>query len=585
MNMRRPFPVLLFLACACTSVLDDGQDSLGFKAVIEDTRTVLNGVKVYWQAGDELSVNGNKSTGINISSDRRYATFDLPALNPPYRAVYPASAVSGNKVVIPAAQTYTESSFDTSAALMLAYSQSSYLSFSHAVAYLKFNFEGDPGHPISRIELSSLGNEDMSGFFTFDTENIRLSGGGNSGKGVILNSASGIPFGVPVYVAVAARNYASGIKVRIVDPHGYFQDIRSPKAFDAQEGYVYRTSLKFIPSGTLLGGATGGVGEGGEVTFRNPVWSSGWPDPTVFPGTSPGSYVSFSTEGTSWKNYIYSKDLVHWTSSGKKLISSASNTAFKALYQQRWAPQYVYLAGSHRIYLSAVHAVSDGKGSGIAVFSSDRAEGPYEFLKVITWSLDTGIKDSIDPFIVSEGGKVWMVFGSTGGVHIVELASDGLSIADGASYKHIAGKDVNEDKTRMSCYEGSYLYRRGNWWYLFLSAGYYANSTYYLVVGRSTSITGPYKDINGVDLLEGKAPAILSTEPGNELVFGPGHNGEIITDASGQDYIFYHCHYKENAQQESSPRVLFLQRLFWDDDGWPYFETGHPLLEDRTPYL
>ena len=169
-------------------------------------------------------------------------------------------------------------------------------------------------------------------------------------------------------------------------------------------------------------------------------------------------------------------------------------------------------------------------------------------------------------------------------MHIVELNADGTAVAPGAVYKHIAGLSVEDDHSRSGVYEGAYLYRRGEWWYLFASGGYYANGSYKLVCGRSKNITGPYKDRNGKDMRQGKAPALLSTAPGNELVFGPGHNGEIVTDKTGQDYMFYHCHYRSSAAMEET-RTLFLQRLFWDDKGWPYFETGHPLLKDVAPQL
>ncbi len=322
----------------------------------------------------------------------------------------------------------------------------------------------------------------------------------------------------------------------------------------------------------------------GQKMFRNPVNMAHCADPTIFRGDSNGRYICFSTEHHTKKNYMVSTDLVNWKDSGKKLISSTGYADLCTIYRHRWAPQYAFIGGRHLLYLSAVHAEPSGKGQGIAVFSADAAEGPYHFEAMITESRETGIEDSIDPFVVEDEGKVWMAFGSTGGVHIVELAADGLSLAPGAKYKHIAGVEVIYDRSRKRCYEGSYLYKRGGWWYLFLSAGYYANASYYLLVGRSKKITGPYKDRNGVNLIEGQAPALLSTEPGNELMYGPGHNGEIFTDKTGQDYMFYHCHHRQSPNMEDKRR-LFLQRLFWDEKGWPYFETGHPLAQDVAPQL
>lgn len=82
---------------------------------------------------------------------------------------------------------------------------------------------------------------------------------------------------------------------------------------------------------------------------------------------------------------------------------------------------------------------------------------------------------------------------------------------------------------------------------------------------------------------DGYATMILRSEKEDEF-FGPGHNGEIFTVKEGRTFIFYHCHWKgTSASGHSStvwkgpayvPRPLFLQEIFWDDAGWPYFGNG-----------
>jgi len=318
--------------------------------------------------------------------------------------------------------------------------------------------------------------------------------------------------------------------------------------------------------------------------FNNPVWPENWPDPTVFYDAGTCNWLSFSTEGSGRRNYLVSKDLVTWQDGGRRLIAPSAYTLMASYAPHRWAPAYAYVGGRHRLYVSVVRTGTGGRDTRIVALGSDNIRGPYEFESVVTACEDSGIKDTIDPFVLEADGKVWMVFGSTGGMHILELTPDGTAPAPSAVYRHIAGLTDEEDRSRSGVYEGAYLYYRDGCWYLFASGGYYANHSYKLVCGRSKSITGPYKDRNGVDMRKGKAPALLSTEPGNKLVFGPGHNGEIFTDSTGQDYMFYHCHYRSSPGMEET-RTLFLQRLFWDDKGWPYFRTGHPLLEDTAPQL
>ena len=202
---------------------------------------------------------------------------------------------------------------------------------------------------------------------------------------------------------------------------------------------------------------------------------------------------------------------------------------------------------------------------------------------IVTDGRVTGICDTIDPEVVKdpETGKVWMFFGSVGKVHRVELTADGRALAPGAKYVHVAGLHVDDPKAhphRRRVFEGTYLHRRGGWWYLFASSGEYNNGTYAVLVGRARRITDDFTDRAGRLMKEGFAEKILSSRPGDRF-YGPGHNGEIFTAPSGRTYMVYHCHDREIAPYKPdgyNPRPLFLQEIFWDAEGWPYFETGRP---------
>ena len=58
--------------------------------------------------------------------------------------------------------------------------------------------------------------------------------------------------------------------------------------------------------------------------------------------------------------------------------------------------------------------------------------------------------------------------------------------------------------------------------------------------------------------------------------YGPGHNGEIFTTKNGETYMIYHVHegdYREDRnKRKSSPRMMNLQQIYWDDNGWPFFK-------------
>ena len=123
--------------------------------------------------------------------------------------------------------------------------------------------------------------------------------------------------------------------------------------------------------------------------------------------------------------------------------------------------------------------------------------------------------------------------------------------------------------------EGTYLYRRGQYWYAFVSTGEFNNDTYKLKVGRASRITDVFYDKNNVALTNGLGGTIILSTYSGGRYYGCGHNGEIFETKDGKTWMYYHCH--DRAVVSKLPnsityRPLFLQEIKWDSDGWPYFE-------------
>lgn len=317
------------------------------------------------------------------------------------------------------------------------------------------------------------------------------------------------------------------------------------------------------------------VTSGGQ-TFRNPVIDKSWPDPTVWTDGS-----RYYTICTGVRTIMASEDLVNWTDLKTVPLSDKALASAKAVGKKLWAPDVVEIGDRWMLYLTCYESA---EYCGISVFESESPTGPWEFIGKLTHSTENGIKDSIDPEVVvdPETGKVWLFFGSIGGIHRVELTSDGKRLADGAIFEHVAGLDVNTNPTRSRVYEGAYLHHRDGYWYLFASAGRYFDHSYGIVVGRSRTLEGTFTDKEGKKMSGGHASAILQSAPKDDF-FGPGHNGEIITDSNGQDYILYHCHHRTDGKDTG--RKTLLQRIYWDEDGWPRFDTGKPVIVEQMPNI
>ena len=313
----------------------------------------------------------------------------------------------------------------------------------------------------------------------------------------------------------------------------------------------------------LLIFATVAVAQAQEIS--NPIWRESWPDPTVWQAED-GNYYALCT---GLRRTLTSKDLFNWEVINSSVISPDTRGEMRDIARHFWAPDVVTIRGQRLLYITLYNSAKD---SSIGVLK-EVSPNNFEFHGVITRSTENGILDTIDPEVVvdEKRGKVWLFFGSIGKIHRVELASDGLSLKKRAKYIHVAGLSKKESRSRARVFEGCYMHRRNGYWYMFVSAGWYNDHTYKLLVGRSRKLTGTFRDREGRELTEGYATPVIVSEKG-DFFYGPCHCGEIFTK-DNKDYIFYHCH---NRDVKPHMRPLMLQELKWDKQGWPYVEGGKP---------
>ena len=87
------------------------------------------------------------------------------------------------------------------------------------------------------------------------------------------------------------------------------------------------------------------------------------------------------------------------------------------------------------------------------------------------------------------------------------------------------------------------------------------NSTYNIVVGRSRSVTGPYLDNVGRDMIAGGGKMVIDAD---DRQFGAGHFGRYIED-EGVEKMSFHW---EADLDRSARSVLAIRPLLWEND-WP----------------
>lgn len=301
-----------------------------------------------------------------------------------------------------------------------------------------------------------------------------------------------------------------------------------------------------------------------DQSYKNPVINYSLPDPSVIKGDD-GYFYLYATEDIRNLPIHRSKDLVHW-----EFVGTAFTNQTRPSFVEGgglWAPDINKIGNHYVLYYSM--SVWGGEWTcGIGCAIANRPKGPFQDQGKLFISSEINVQNSIDPFYIEDNGKKYLFWGSFHGIYGVELTDDGLSIKKGEGPIQIAGSD----------YEGTYIYKRSGYYYLFASIGSCCEglkSTYTTVVGRSENLFGPYLDKNGERMMDNHHVILIHK---NDDFVGTGHNSEIIMDDAGNDWLFYHAVSKSNP----GGRVLMLDRVEWKED-WPLVKNDSPSLEVQCP--
>jgi len=348
------------------------------------------------------------------------------------------------------------------------------------------------------------------------------------------------------------------------------------------------------------------------------------------------SYTSAFTRNQVTKVTNYAGKSVSWGT----FNASAYNTAIDNFTVQgnMWAPDVIYNTAMKKwcMYLS----LNGSKwNSVIIMLSADHIEGPYIYqgpvvysgfnvttnaatdytktdLQIALGSLSslpsrynvgnqwgTYWPHAIDPGVFYDAnGDLWMNYGSwSGGIYMLKLDKN-TGLRD---YTHTYSSDYDSQKASVTSDpyfgkkiaggyyvsgEGSYIEKIGNYYYLFLSYGFYApDGGYEMRIFRSSTPDGNYVDETGTDAKYTKYMmnygTNATTNKGMKLMGGyqwptmgvaeiaQGHNSACV-DAKGRAFVVYHTKFNDG----TAGHQLRVHQLFVNADGWitaaPYEYNG-----------
>lgn len=232
-----------------------------------------------------------------------------------------------------------------------------------------------------------------------------------------------------------------------------------------------------------------------------------------------------------------------------------------------WAPDIIKWNGYYYLYYSVSTFGSNISVIGLArnkTLDSKSEDYEWEDLGPVINSTADDYYNCIDPnVVVDENGWPWLSFGSFwGGLKLIKLDPETMKPLEGEELHSIARREGS------GAIEAPFITYRDGYYYLYASTDFCCrglDSTYKIVVGRSESVTGPYLDRDGKDMMEGGGTLLVTA---GEKYKGPGH---CAVYQSGDTAILMYHAYSVARNGEAQMRI---DKLYFDEEGWPYTETG-----------
>jgi len=269
-----------------------------------------------------------------------------------------------------------------------------------------------------------------------------------------------------------------------------------------------------------------------------------------------------------------SSDKIFWAAGPRVFTSPPAWTtnAVPGFTGTFWAPDVLYFSNRYHLYYSVSTFGSQISAIGLVTNPTlDPTDPNYQWTDrgPVIVSTNGLAYNTIDPSLTWDTtGKLWLCFGSYwNGIYLTQLDPvTGLRITPNSTTYRLADS---------SSIEASYILPHGGYYYLFCNWGSCCDgvdSSYNIRVGRSTSITGPYLDRNGVNMVNGGGTLFMRA---SGKYVGPGHVGIL---AEGGNLLLTHHYYDANSWNSGygaygTPRFALLP-LSWTGDGWPVCDNN-----------
>jgi xylan 1,4-beta-xylosidase len=302
------------------------------------------------------------------------------------------------------------------------------------------------------------------------------------------------------------------------------------------------------------------------VTYRNPVMAGDYPDPSVI--RVGADYWAMTTTG-GWAPHfsiMHSRDLINW-----RIVGAVFQTRPAWVKGDFWAPEIREDNGRYFVFYTGRRDEGREKRGTlcVAVASAPAPAGPYtDHGPLVCQISELKNVGSIDAFFMrDENNEPYLIWKADGNDAEPDEPTSIFAQRLSPDFQKLMGKRKeimrNTAAWEKHVTEGSYIVRRGGWFYHFYSGNACCGRScdYALGVARSRKLLGPWE--------KNPANPILAA---NEVWQCPGH-GDIVTTPDGRDYLLYHA-YRKSIDAFHIGREALLDEVKWDEAGWPVINDG-----------
>ena len=298
-----------------------------------------------------------------------------------------------------------------------------------------------------------------------------------------------------------------------------------------------------------------------------------WSCPEIY--NYDGTYYGFIMAGGI--TIKTSKDLREWTKTGTVFPSAQPYDWMKDETTgvpggTIWAPGIYKIGDTYCVYYCQSTSGSQHSFIGLATNTTLNPNNKdYKWVDkgCVIHSYVGDDYNAIDPnVIIDDNNQPWLVYGSYwSGIKMRKIDPDTLLLDQNDETVY----DLAAAQTRNGP-EAGYMIKHGDYYYLFVACGSFSTG-YWNGVGRSKSVTGPFLDADGVDMMKQGATAVNAYRDG----FTKCGHSSVMTDTDGTQYHVTE-YFKTFDDGSSSTSLLSISRIIWTEDGWPVTATTPGVL-------